>query len=209
MQLLYNLPDLNLPSVIPAENMSRHLQILLLSLLFIGVTFGFNSQFTTANLPATANALVCPGKFKKSHKHTRKVLPAYLRSAAKSLGGKIAIVRFHPSGAGVHTSSCLKSQEKDEDGPGNKSPSEEQKPSIFIHAVEIISLFVSYCIQFLGVAFSLGLVLNLCGFAYTFDLEHGLEIDRIENVRKEQQFRREMLKVTDVKQGEIQVNNLK
>jgi two-component system sensor histidine kinase CreC len=48
-----------------------------------------------------------------------------------------------------------------------------------------ISLLFSYCIQFLGVAFSLGLVLYLCGFGYTFDLDNGLEIDRIENMRRE------------------------
>ena len=43
-------------------------------------------------------------------------------------------------------------------------------------------------------AFSLGLVLNLCGFGYTFDLDNGLEIDRIENMRRELQFRREIVR---------------
>jgi hypothetical protein len=71
---------------------------------------------------------------------------------------------------------------------------EDNKQPALIKIFDGISLLFSYCIQFLGVAFSLGLVLYLCGFGYTFDLDNGLEIDRIENMRRELQFRREIVR---------------
>ncbi len=56
----------------------------------------------------------------------------------------------------------------------------------------LVFTFSSYVIQFLGVAFSLGLLLNICGYGYTFDLERGVHIDKMENIRTELQFRREV-----------------
>ena len=56
--------------------------------------------------------------------------------------------------------------------------------------VEATSLFTSFLIQFLGVCFSLGLVLNLCGYGYTVDLERGVHIDKMDKIRTEIQFRR-------------------
>ena len=58
-------------------------------------------------------------------------------------------------------------------------------------ALTIFKLF-SYCIQFLGGFFFLGLLLNLSGFGYTIDLDRGLVIDRISNIRNEVQFEREI-----------------
>ena len=55
----------------------------------------------------------------------------------------------------------------------------------------IFKLF-SYCIQFLGAFFFIGLILNFAGYGYTVDLDHGLVIDRIENIRNELQFEREI-----------------
>ena len=79
---------------------------------------------------------------------------------------------------------------KREDGD---DPEDNKQPAL-MKIFDGISLLFSYCIQFLGVAFSLGLVLYLCGFGYTFDLDNGLEIDRIENMRRELQFRREIVR---------------
>ena len=54
----------------------------------------------------------------------------------------------------------------------------------------------SYCIQFLGAFFFAGLILNFAGYGYTVDLEHGLVIDKIENIRNEIQFEREIERET-------------
>jgi len=51
-----------------------------------------------------------------------------------------------------------------------------------------ISSLWNYVIMFFGVAFSLGLVLNLLGYAYIIG-DNGLEIDTIGNMRAKQQFR--------------------
>lgn len=53
-------------------------------------------------------------------------------------------------------------------------------------------LLFSFGIQSLGLYFSVGLLLNICGFGYHFDLQHGLQIDTLENMRNENQFKREM-----------------
>ena len=50
----------------------------------------------------------------------------------------------------------------------------------------------SYCIQFLGAFFGVGLILNLLGYGYTFDLKKGLVIDTMQNIRNEVQFEREI-----------------
>ena len=50
----------------------------------------------------------------------------------------------------------------------------------------------SYCIQFLGAFFGLGFIANLLGFGYTVDFEHGLTVDKIQNIRNEVQFEREI-----------------
>lgn len=54
--------------------------------------------------------------------------------------------------------------------------------------------FFSYAIQFLGAAFTVGLILNLMGYGYRFDFDHGLEINRLENIRNEIQFEREIIR---------------
>eukprot|EP00594_Rhizosolenia_setigera_P000210 CAMPEP_0178946190 /NCGR_PEP_ID=MMETSP0789-20121207/4149_1 /TAXON_ID=3005 /ORGANISM="Rhizosolenia setigera, Strain CCMP 1694" /LENGTH=207 /DNA_ID=CAMNT_0020626157 /DNA_START=46 /DNA_END=669 /DNA_ORIENTATION=- len=53
-------------------------------------------------------------------------------------------------------------------------------------------LLFSFGIQSVGLYFSVGLLLNICGFGYQFDLQHGLQIDTLENMRNENQFKREM-----------------
>jgi len=59
-------------------------------------------------------------------------------------------------------------------------------------AFDAIFLLFSYAIQFAGAVFSFGLLLNLCGYMYVFDMEHGLEVGKIENMRTTLQFRGEV-----------------
>lgn len=102
---------------------------------------------------------------------------------------------------------CIASKEDDEDDDGEvkvEGKDVDQPPLAIANmtekndppAAESISfnifLFFSYCIQFLGAFFAFGLVLNLLGFGYTVDLERGLRIDRMQNIRKEVQFEREI-----------------
>jgi hypothetical protein len=70
--------------------------------------------------------------------------------------------------------------------------SERKVPSMTSRVTIAIFKLFSYCIQFLGGFFFLGLLLNLSGFGYTFDLDRGLVIDRIGNIRNEVQFEREI-----------------
>jgi hypothetical protein len=76
---------------------------------------------------------------------------------------------------------------------GDDVSSERKKvPSMTSQVTLAIFKLFSYCIQFLGGFFFLGLLLNLSGFGYTFDLDRGLVIDRIGNIRNEVQFEREI-----------------
>lgn len=77
-----------------------------------------------------------------------------------------------------------------------KKSVEPTEPSMKAQATFSIFKVFSYCIQFLGAFFFMGLLLNFAGFGYTFDLEHGLVIDRIENIRNEIQFEREIERET-------------
>jgi hypothetical protein len=66
---------------------------------------------------------------------------------------------------------------------------------IIFKTFDTMFLLFSYAIQFLGGLFSIGLLLNLCGYAYMFGLEHGLEIDRIYNIWALSQFRGEVQRI--------------
>lgn len=54
-----------------------------------------------------------------------------------------------------------------------------------------IYLLWSFCIWFLGSAFTVGLFLNLFGYGYTFSKDEGLRIDTIQQFRIERQFEME------------------
>lgn len=70
--------------------------------------------------------------------------------------------------------------------------SEKKVPSLTSQVTLGLFKFFSYCIQFLGLFFFCGLLLNFAGYGYTFDLEHGLVVDKIQNIRNEIQFEREI-----------------
>ncbi len=90
----------------------------------------------------------------------------------------------------------LSSNNSDEEEPQViKEEKQETNNTVRDATFSIFKLF-SYCIQFLGAFFFTGFILNLAGFGYTVDLEHGLVIDRMENIRNEIQFEREIERET-------------
>ena len=71
------------------------------------------------------------------------------------------------------------------------------KPPRFILLIlDIVSMIFSYTITFLGALLSLGLVLNLCGYAYTFSLTDGIRIETIQQMRLEIQFENEIRRIS-------------
>lgn len=52
-----------------------------------------------------------------------------------------------------------------------------------------VSTVWSYTMITAGIALSLGLLLNICGYAYQFSLERGLEIETIGRMKEINQFR--------------------
>lgn len=54
----------------------------------------------------------------------------------------------------------------------------------------------SYMIQFLGLYFTFGLLLNILGYGYSFDFQNGFQVDTMQNMRNERQFQREMDRMT-------------
>jgi hypothetical protein len=53
----------------------------------------------------------------------------------------------------------------------------------------VLSDATSYAIIAVGASVSLGFMLNVFGFAYQFDWDHGLEVDTIGKIREVNQFR--------------------
>ena len=81
----------------------------------------------------------------------------------------------------------LDTKKKDKDEP-------TEATKIYRKIRDITFLPFSYTIQFLGFLVFCGFILNLLGFGYTFDFDEGLRIDRIENLRNELQFEREIVR---------------
>ena len=83
--------------------------------------------------------------------------------------------------------------------------SEKKVPSLTSQVTLGLFKFFSYCIQFLGLFFFCGLLLNFAGFGYTFDFEHGLVVDKIQNIRNEVQFEMEIEReeMEDLQRGGI------
>ena len=81
----------------------------------------------------------------------------------------------------------LDTKKKDKDEP-------TEATKIYRKIRDLTFLPFSYTIQFLGFLVFCGFILNLLGFGYTFDFEEGLRIERIENLRNELQFEREIVR---------------
>lgn len=75
---------------------------------------------------------------------------------------------------------------------GGSAPEAKKEPSIVSQISLAAFKLFSYCIQFLGAFFFLGFILNLLGYGYTVDLERGLVVDKIQTIRNEVQFEREI-----------------
>ena len=100
------------------------------------------------------------------------------------------------------TTTCIASRENGEDDAekdtddttdvSNKKESEEPSSTAKV-TLGLFNIF-SYCIQFLGAFFFGGFILNLLGFGYTFDFDKGITIDKIDNIRNEVQFEREIIR---------------
>ena len=104
--------------------------------------------------------------------------------------------RMKPATQSTDTSRTYLQSQGDENNGGKKS-------NIGAAIIEAISLLWSYTIQFVGFALTIGLVLNLCGYAYSFDFKHGLEIDTLDNRRKQIQFQREITRPTSKAQDTV------
>jgi hypothetical protein len=70
--------------------------------------------------------------------------------------------------------------------------SSKDGPSTLSRITFSIYQLFSYCLQVAGAFFFIGLLLNFAGFGYTFDMEHGLVIDKIQNIRNTVQFEMEI-----------------
>ncbi len=77
---------------------------------------------------------------------------------------------------------------EEEEEARKKAEAMETKRNVSFGAFKLFS----YVIQFLGLYFSFGLLLNILGYGYSFDFENGFRVDKMENLRNEMQFRREI-----------------
>jgi hypothetical protein len=68
----------------------------------------------------------------------------------------------------------------------------DEGPSTLSRVTYGIFRFFSYCVQAAGAFFFVGLLLNFAGFGYTIDMEHGLVIDKMQNIRNTVQFEMEI-----------------
>lgn len=71
----------------------------------------------------------------------------------------------------------------------NEKKVEKEGLNVAQKAYWAVSSVWSYTMITAGIALSLGLVLNLCGYAYQFSLERGLEIETIPRMKEINQFR--------------------
>ena len=78
------------------------------------------------------------------------------------------------------------------DNNQNQEPPKTPNPVLkFVQAVFRGGYLVfAFCQISLGIALSLGLLLNLSGYAYTVSWKDGLVVDTIQKLREEQQFRK-------------------
>lgn len=143
------------------------------------------------------------------------------RSVVKSSSTDHATIKHLSLGGGFHTrannfndvllssnrrsSTSIASKEDNEaeegddtdntDAKNNNAGTEmgkKREPTAFDRFTYNIFKLFSYCLQFVGAFFFLGFILNLLGFGYTVDMEHGLKVDKIQNIRNEVQFEMEI-----------------
>lgn len=107
----------------------------------------------------------------KTQAPTEALLPQIHKSSS--------IVYSNQNGLGSNTMSLNSSLKKEE---------EKKEQGILLKAADSLFLLYSFGMQFGGTLFGLGLLLNICGYDYSFDMTHGLEIDTISNMQQAHQF---------------------
>mmetsp|Transcript_22804 Transcript_22804/g.46291 ORF Transcript_22804/g.46291 Transcript_22804/m.46291 type:complete len:160 (-) Transcript_22804:326-805(-) len=87
--------------------------------------------------------------------------------------------------------------ESETDGEKSTSnDSEKRKASPALRAaVGAVESVINFGFLFIGAYFGFGLLLNLSGYAYRFDMQHGYEIDTIPQMRTKLQFEAEARKM--------------
>jgi hypothetical protein len=94
--------------------------------------------------------------------------------------------------ASEDTVSATSSQAKSTPEPPALEPLRIRLPLGLKYAFDTVYAIWGYAITILGVGLTLGLVLNLLGYAYQFEPDGSFRIDTIEHVRTETQFRLEI-----------------
>ena len=100
-------------------------------------------------------------------------------SLLPKIHGSSSIDYSNQKGLDTSTMALNSSLQKDE---------EKKEQGLFLKAADSLFLLYSFGMQFGGTLFGLGLLLNLCGYDYSFDMTHGLEIDTISNMQQAHQF---------------------
>lgn len=124
-----------------------------------------------------------------------KILPCPSRVSAKKHHSSIRHLLVVLSNQNDHEKDAQTStEEKTDNTPQSPSSSNGRKTLLAQITYAIFNIF-SYTIQFLGVLLTLGLILNLFGYGYRFDAGNGgLEINKLEYMRNEIQFEREIVR---------------
>lgn len=86
------------------------------------------------------------------------------------------------------------SLEKAQSTMANEQEDPKELPNLVKKAVWGVFLVWSYSLWFLGGVFSIGLLLNLCGYGYVFSKESGVRIDTITQLRQERQMQEESIR---------------
>lgn len=143
--------------------------------------------------PRTACKAFAPSPARRAHAPPGRLVGPH--RAADAFGARNSLPGRRSTRAAASEDGSEEREEEDADGGTTPSPGkieEREGPSLASRASSAAFLLFSYCIQFLGAFFFCGFILNLLGFGYTVDLERGLVIDRMENIRNEVQFEREI-----------------
>lgn len=92
------------------------------------------------------------------------------------------------------TPSCAPLFSNSDDEIHNKEDDAQSEPSPLKLAVQSVLRGGYYLFAYaqigLGIALSFGLLLNICGYAYTVSWKDGIVVDTIQKLREEQQFQR-------------------
>jgi hypothetical protein len=112
------------------------------------------------------------------------------------LSSKATISRFAslPGILQHKTPSCVPLFSNSDDEIHDKEGEAQPEPNPVVLAVQAVfrgSYFLfAYAQIGLGIALSFGLLLNICGYAYTVSWKDGLVVDTIQKLREEQQFQK-------------------